>query len=95
MARSPCRIGHCAIPVDLNDGPAALRYRNLTTRILPDERAARTPSGQAPISNPHKIGRGRGTDVPRRPAVSSIEASRTPAARARGLVLERQASKKP
>ena len=29
-------IGHCAIPIDLNDGPAALLYRNLTTPSLPD-----------------------------------------------------------
>jgi hypothetical protein len=54
MARSPCRIGHCAIPVHRYDGPAALRYRNLTTRTLPDERAALTPSPRAPISNPHR-----------------------------------------
>src|ERR1700693_4246674 len=54
MARSPCRITRCAISVDLNDGPAALRYRNLTTRILPHERAALTPSGQVTISNPHR-----------------------------------------
>jgi len=53
MARSPCRIGHCAIPIDLNDGPAALLYRNLTTPSLPDA-AALTASSQAPISNPHR-----------------------------------------
>ena len=40
-------------PVDLNDGPAALLYRNLMTRTSPDDRAALTASGQAPISNPH------------------------------------------
>ncbi len=54
MARSPCQITLCAIPVDRNDGPAALRYRNLTTRILLDERAALTASPQAPTSNPHR-----------------------------------------
>jgi hypothetical protein len=95
LARSPCRIGYCAIPINRNDGLAALRYRNLMTRILPDGRAARTPSGQAAVLIPHRLARGRGTDVPRRPAVSSPEASRTPAARARGFVLQRQASKKP
>src|SRR5260370_9914674 len=41
-----------------NDGLAALRYRNLTTRILPDGRTARTPSGQAPILNPHRLATG-------------------------------------
>ena len=54
MARSPCRIGHCAIPIDLNDGPAALLYRKLTTPSLPDGAAALTASAQAPISNPHR-----------------------------------------
>ena len=58
LARSPCRIGYCAIPINRNDGLAALRYRNLTTRILPDGRAARTPSGQAPILNPHRLATG-------------------------------------
>src|SRR5580698_1445307 len=58
LARSPCRIGYCAIPINRNDGLAALRYRNLTTRILPDGRAARTPSGQAPILNPHRLASG-------------------------------------
>src|SRR5437868_765604 len=58
LARSPCRIGYCAIPINRNDGLAALRYRNLTTRILPDGRAARAPSGQAPILNPHRLATG-------------------------------------
>jgi hypothetical protein len=35
MARSPCLITRCAILNHLNDGPAALLYRNLTTLILP------------------------------------------------------------
>jgi len=54
MARLPPHITHCAIPVHPNDIPAALPYRNLTTRALPDDRAALTASGQAPISNPHR-----------------------------------------
>ena len=54
MAKSPCRIGHCAIPVELNGAPVALLCRNLTTHTSPDDRAVRTPSGQAPISNPHR-----------------------------------------
>ena len=54
MARSLCRIGQCAIPIDLNDGPAALLYRKLTTPSLPDGAAALTASAQAPISNPHR-----------------------------------------
>jgi hypothetical protein len=58
MARSPGQITHRAIPVDRNDGPAALRYCNLTARTSPDERAALTPSRQAPISNPHRLGPG-------------------------------------
>lgn len=47
-----CRIGHCAIPVELNGGPAALLCRNLTTHTSPDDRAVRTPSGQAPSQIP-------------------------------------------
>ncbi len=54
MAKSTCQITHRAIPVELNGGPAALLYRNLTTHTSPDDRAVRTPSGQAPISNPHR-----------------------------------------
>ena len=54
MARSPCRISHRAIPIDRNDGPAALLYRKLSTPSLHDHRAAPTASGQAPISNPHR-----------------------------------------
>ena len=42
------------IPIDLNDGPAALRYRKLTTPSLPDGAAALDSIGQAPISNPHR-----------------------------------------
>ena len=44
MARTPCRIAHCAIPIDLNDGPATLLYRKLTTPSLPDGAAALTAS---------------------------------------------------
>ncbi len=51
LARSPGQIGHCAIPVDRNDGPAALHCLDLTIRILSAGRAALTPSAQAPISN--------------------------------------------
>ena len=54
MARLPRRITHCAIPVHPNDIPAALPYRNLTTRALPNDCAALRASGQAAISNPHK-----------------------------------------
>ena len=54
MARSPCRISHCAIPIDRNGSPDALLCRNLTTHTSPDDRAVRIPSGQAPISNPHR-----------------------------------------
>ena len=52
--QTPCQITHCAIPVHLDDGPATLLYRNLTTPSLPDGAAALTASGQAPISNPHR-----------------------------------------
>jgi len=54
MARLPRRITHCAIPVHPNDIPAALPYRNLTTRALPNDCPALTASGQAAISNPHR-----------------------------------------
>jgi hypothetical protein len=42
MVRSPCQITHCAIPLHLNDGPAALLYRNLTTGTWSDRRATLT-----------------------------------------------------
>ena len=54
LAKSPGQIGHRAIPVDRNDGPAALHCLYLTIRILSAGRAALTPSDQAPISNPHR-----------------------------------------
>jgi hypothetical protein len=83
-------IIHRVVSVDRNDGPAVQpRSATAISRPAPDERPALTPSRQAPISNPHGLDPGRGTDVPRQPAVSSPEASRTPAVRARGLVLRR------
>jgi hypothetical protein len=54
MVRSPCQITHCTIPLHLNDGPAALLYRNLTTGTLSDGRITLTTSGRAPISNSHR-----------------------------------------
>jgi hypothetical protein len=52
MARSPCRIGHCAIPVRLNDGPGALLYRNLTAHTSPDGRRPHAIRSGADLKSP-------------------------------------------